>query len=249
MSGLGYWRRVRKTGPAPDPEFPPIASDTRNPDMAPVTRILVIDDHPVVAFGLRVLFAEDPRRAVVGHAADAASALKAAVSDEPDVIILDLVLGGRDGIELMRGLLSVRPSARVIVYSSQDERLFAIRVLQAGGSGYVAKSEDLASVARAVEAVVDGRLFFSMAVSEQILHHAARHPVAAISYSDLSNRELQVFRLIGEGRSSQEIAAELNLSVKTIGTYRERLKLKLCLGNARDLERAAFGHAMSSSRG
>jgi DNA-binding NarL/FixJ family response regulator len=211
--------------------------------MTAVARILIVDDHPVVLFGLRVLFSDDPSRVVIGEAPDKARALRSTALARPDVIILDLMLGGRDGIELMRELLAIHSAARVVVYSSQDERVFAPRVLQAGGSGYVAKSEDLSIVAKAVDAVTEGRLFFSTRVSALLLRQAARVRPSDNPYETLSNRELQVFRLIGEGRSSQEIADQLQLSIKTVGTYRERLKIKLHLENTRDLERTAFGYA------
>lgn len=220
-----------------------ISQGARPRIMTAVSRILIVDDHPVVLFGLRVLFSDDPSRIVVGEALDKAAALSATLSARPDVIILDLVLGGRDGIELMQELLAIHGRARVVVYSSQDERVFAPRVLQAGGSGYVAKSEDLSVVAKAVDAVTEGRLYFSTRVSALLLRQAARIRPADNPYEALSNRELQVFRLIGEGRSSQEIADQLQLSIKTVGTYRERLKIKLYLENNRDLERAAFSYA------
>jgi DNA-binding NarL/FixJ family response regulator len=206
--------------------------------------ILIIDDHPVVLFGLRLLFSDYPGATIRAEAQDVATARLLTETHKPDFIILDLMLGGRDGIELIGDLLKIHPAAKIIVYSSQDERLFARRVLQAGAHGYVAKSESLAVVATAVEVVAAGDLFFSPAVQQMLLRDLSRAgPLSASPYEALSNREMQVLRMIGAGLSTQDIAAELNLSVKTIGTYRERIKIKLGLDRAKALEEVAAAFA------
>ncbi len=126
-------------------------------DALPLTnasgRILVIDDHPVVLYGLRLLLEHNPRFAICGEATDSASARTQAEALRPDYVILDLVLGGRDGIELLYDLLAIAPSARVLVYSSQNEWLFARRSMKAGAKGYVAKSEGLSVVAHALDVI------------------------------------------------------------------------------------------------
>lgn len=214
------------------------------PPLSQPLRLLIIDDHPVVLFGLRLLFSDYPGVEIQGEAQDVAAARQLTEAHRPDFIILDLVLGGRDGIELISELLRLHPAARIIVYSSQDERHFARRALQAGARGYVAKSESLSVVATAVNAVAAGEIYVSAAVQQMLLHDVARHASAAASpYDGLSNRELQVLRMIGAGFSSQDIAAELNLSIKTIGTYRERIKVKLGLDHARALEQLAASFA------
>lgn len=209
-------------------------------------RILVIDDHPVVLLGLRYLFEPDPRFSICGAAADSASARAQAEALQPDYIILDLVLGGRDGIELLHDLLVIAPASRILVYSSQDEWLFARRSMKAGAKGYVAKSEGLDVVAEALDIIANGGTFISHTVRQRLL---AAFETDVIDPKDtgidqLSNRELQVLRMIGQGSSSRDIAEALGISIKTIGTYCERIKVKLQLDSLRDLEVLARDHVL-----
>lgn len=213
-------------------------------------RILIVDDHPIVLFGLRLQFEGHDEMIVVGEARDVQSACRMTGELRPDVIVLDLVLGGRDGIELIGELNRCHPPARIIVYSSQDERHFARRVLRAGARGYVAKGEHLSMVADAVTAVIAGNLFVSAAVQQMLVADFARGvPLGQTRYEELSDREMQVLRMIGTGFSSQEIAAELGLSIKTVGTYRDRIKIKLGLDRARALEEAAREFTRSEKAG
>lgn len=213
-------------------------------------RILIVDDHPVVLFGLHLQFDAHDEMQVVGEARDVQGAYQAAETLKPDVIILDLVLGGRDGIEMIVELVRLHPMARIIVYSSQDERHFARRVLRAGARGYVAKGEHLSIVADAVTAVIAGDLFVSATVQQMLVADFARGVALGRSrYEELSDREAQVLRMIGSGFSSQEIASDLSLSIKTVGTYRDRIKIKLGLDRARALEEAAREFVQSEGAG
>lgn len=209
-------------------------------------RILIIDDHPVVLYGLRFLFEQDARFTICGEAADSTSARTQADALQPDFVILDLVLGGRDGIELLQDLTAIAPSARILVYSSQNEWRFARRTIQAGAKGYVAKSEGLAVVARALDVIAAGDTFIREAVRQRLVDAFETDIVdpQAASIDQLSNRELQVLRMIGEGSSSREIAEALELSIKTVGTYCERIKVKLQLASFRDLEELARDHVL-----
>ena len=209
-------------------------------------RILVIDDHPVVLYGLRLLLEHNPRFAICGEATDSASARTQAEALRPDYVILDLVLGGRDGIELLYDLLAIAPSARVLVYSSQNEWLFARRSMKAGAKGYVAKSEGLSVVAHALDVIATGGTFISDAVRQRLLDAFETDAVDPneTGIDQLSNRELQVLRMIGQGGSSRDIAAALGISIKTIGTYCERIKIKLQLDSLRDLEILARDHVL-----
>jgi DNA-binding NarL/FixJ family response regulator len=209
-----------------------------------ISRVLIVDDHPIVLYGLRLLFERDPRFVICGEASDSASAAAMARTLSPDYIILDLVLGGRDGIELLKDMESTSPAASILVFSSQNEWRFARRAIQAGARGYVAKSEGLPMLAHAIDTVARGGIFLSHSVRQRLEEVTGRQDIElrADRIDSLSNRELQVLRLIGEGKRSGEIAAELDLSRKTVGTFSERIKVKLQLGSYRDLETIAREH-------
>jgi DNA-binding NarL/FixJ family response regulator len=149
------------------------------------------------------------------------------------------VLGGRDGTELIEDLLVAEPALRILVYSSQPEQPWARRALRAGARGYVAKSCGLDEVRRALGRLAVGELHVSDAVQRSLVSDYAAGRTGRSPLDELSDRELQVFRLLGTGLGSAEVAAELRLSMRTVGTYRERLKNKLGAQSARDLERCA----------
>jgi len=194
-------------------------------------RLLIVDDHPVVLSGLKLLFSGDPRFVICGEATDAAAARREAERLTPDLIVTDLVMGGEDGIALIEDLATIAPAASILVYSSHDEAIWSRHSLRAGARGYVSKAQPLEAVAVALEAIVAGGL------------HIAPSPAGrdetrwrANDLASLSVRELQVLTLMGNGRSLQSLGQELGLSVKTVGTYRERIKTKLGLDTVRMLE-------------
>lgn len=201
-------------------------------------RVLLIDDHPVVRAGVKLLLEGDAEFSVCGEAADVLSAQQQVAHGQPEFVVLDLVLGGRDGTELIEDLLAIEPAIRVLVYSSQPEQPWARRALRAGARGYVSKTAGLDDVRCGLARIAAGELFVSPAVQRSLVEDYARSggrsPLEA-----LSDRELQVFRLLGTGLGSAAVAEELRLGMRTIGTYRERLKNKLNLASARELERCA----------
>ncbi len=201
-------------------------------------RTFLVDDHPVIRVGVRLLLGDSEQFTVCGEAGDVASAQRLVEELLPDLIVLDLLMGGRDGPELVEDLLTIHPGARILIFSSMDEMTYAKRVLQAGAKGYVMKAQGLEMVAAALEKISRGDFAFSEAV-QQLLFASAANGKAGDPMNSLSNRELQIFRMLGSGQSTADIAAELHLSVKTIGTYRERLKDKLNLHSARELEKSA----------
>lgn len=203
--------------------------------------ILVVDDHPVVGAGLRLLFEGGGRYTVVGEAANAVVACRLVQELKPDLVVLDLVLGGRDGLELIEDLLEREPRLRILVYSSQDELQYARRALRAGARGYVSKATGLEKVEEALDVLVAGEIAVSEAVQRALVrdYADAARGLRPAPLDQLSDRELQVFRLLGTGLGSAAIAEELRLSLKTVSTYRERLKDKLSLQTARELERSA----------
>ncbi len=207
-------------------------------------RVLVVDDHPLLRGGLVQLIAGEPDLVLCGEAEDAAGTILAVDDDPPpDLVILDLMLGNSDGLELIKQIRALRPGLSILVISMHDELIYAERALRAGAAGFVMKKEPPQEVLAAARAILGGGHYLSgrMRVLLEGKGLAAEPVRFLVPEADppLSDRELHVFRLIGAGLPTREIAQELHLSVKTIETYRENLKTKLRLRNAADLLRAA----------
>ncbi len=210
--------------------------------MAPnLPRLLIIDDHPVVRMGLRAIIEQSGRYVVAGEAGTPAEALQLIRREKPDLVVLDLMLGGRSGTDLVSQCVRTAPTTRILVLSQHDEALYAERVLGAGAHGYLMKGADLEGVVTALDTIIRGEIALSARMSAQILKRRL-HGAPGDRYSELSNREMQIFLMIGAGRTTGEIAAELNLSPKTIGAHRENIKNKLGLATAAELEREATLH-------
>jgi DNA-binding NarL/FixJ family response regulator len=208
--------------------------------MAPkLPRVLIVDDHPVVRMGLRAVVEQTGRYEVVSEAGTPAEAVQAAARQQPDVMILDLMLGGRSGADLAAQCLAMAPGVRILVLSQHDEALHAERVLSAGAHGYLMKGVDLDGVVQALDAVLRGEIVLSPRMNARVLARRF-HGAPQVRYSDLSNREMQIFLLIGAGLTTGQIATDLNLSPKTIGAHREKIKTKLGLETASELEREAL---------
>jgi DNA-binding NarL/FixJ family response regulator len=200
-------------------------------------RILIVDDHPVVRSGLRMLIDDEPDLFVCGEAGDADEAIRALDAKNPDLVIVDLSLKGSSGLELIKRIKSRNSDSKMLVSSMFDESLYAERVLNAGALGYVSKQEAMEKVIEAIRCVLSGRVYLSAAMSDRMLHRIARDHQAPqrSSVESLSDRELEVFEMIGRGRTTAEIAAQLHLSVKTVETHREKIKAKLALKTAAEL--------------
>jgi DNA-binding NarL/FixJ family response regulator len=204
--------------------------------------VLLVDDHPVVRLGLTLALERAGGFRICGEADDVASARGAVVQLRPDLVVLDLGLGGRDGAELVRDLASLHPAGRILVFSALPESTYARRVFHAGGYGYLMKDGGVEKVPAALETIAMGERYASEAVKAAMFQEFAAGTPAAGSadpVASLTDRELQVLRLLAVGRGLGDIARELNLSVKTVGTHRERLKDKLGVDDARSLERVA----------
>lgn len=201
-------------------------------------RVFLIDDHPVVRSGLALLLGSiGDDYELAGEAGPAAEARARLGAVEPDIVVMDLMLGGRDGLDLLGELIALCPGARFLVYTMMEERLYGRRALRAGATGYLMKSAGLPAVREALAALAAGERFMSPALANALIEESLGGKRATIDA--LSDRELQVLRLLADGQGLGEIADGLNLSVKTIGTYRERLKNKLGAETARDLENVA----------
>lgn len=209
--------------------------------MADTLRVLLIDDHPIVPLGLSIAIETVEGWEVCGQAADPSSAIEATARLKPDVIIMDLSMGGRDGPALVGDLIALHPPVRILVYTALPEATYARRVFQAGGYGYLSKSKGVQQLPDALAALMKGNRYASSELQQIFFqeHASGSNLSAKDPLKILSERELQVLRLLGNGSSLGDIARELNLSVKTVGTHRERIKLKLGVEDARELFRRA----------
>ena len=203
--------------------------------------ILVVDDHPIFRQGLIQLINSEPDMRVCGEAGDVATAKQILEAHSADLALLELRLGTSDVFELIKGWKGRYPKLRVLILSAYDEALYAERALRAGAAGYVMKEEPPQETINAIRAVLAGEMYLSRKMASCLLHKLiqAKPAVRDGQVEGLSDRELQVFRMLGTGLGSRRIGDDLHLSIKTIETYRENIKHKLGLRNAAELIRLA----------
>ncbi|HVW20406.1 MAG TPA: response regulator transcription factor [Opitutaceae bacterium] len=212
-------------------------------------RVFVVDDHPITRRGIIALVTEDVNLVVCGEAESAPQALELIPKLNPDLAIIDISLASMNGIELMKNLKALLPKLPVLIMSMHDENLYAERALRAGARGYIMKQEASQRIVTAIHRVLSGELYLSDQMQEKMLKRIVdgRNEENVFSIDKLSDREMEVFQLIGNGFSTRQIAAQLNLSVKTIESYREHLKLKLMLEKGSDMTRYAIQWVQSQS--
>jgi len=200
-------------------------------------KIFIVDDHPIVRKGLSQLINQEPDLVVSGEAPDAQSALEVLKKLKPDLAIVDISLQGIDGIELIKTIRARYGNLPVLVVSMHDESLFAERALRAGARGYIMKQEAIEKMMEAIRRVIRGDLYVSEKVSAGIVKRFIDGKSEGVSSPEelLSDRELEVFRLVGQGVGTRQIADQLHVSVKTVETYRANIKEKLNLKNAAEL--------------
>lgn len=201
------------------------------------TRVLIVDDHAIVRQGIRMLIANEPDMVVCGEAEDSVAALNAAEQAQPHVAIVDLSLGESSGLELIRELHGRCPELRVLVLSMRDESFYAERALAAGALGYVTKREGAGRIIDGIREVRRGNVFVSERMASRVLQRmTSGTPTEDPSpISQLSDRELEVFEMIGNGIPTREISLKLHISPKTVDSHREHIKNKLALGSASEL--------------
>lgn len=206
----------------------------------PIVRVLLVDDHPIVRYGFARLLGAEPDMLVCAEAVDARTAFEA-LAKEPDIAVVDITLGSESGIDLIKQLVERAPSVRVLVVSIHDELLYAERALRAGAAGYVMKHEATDKIVHAIRTVAGGKTFVSDKVAEHLVQRVAAGGASAKGspLDGLTDRELHVLQLLGRGLGSRAIAAELHVSVKTVETYRARLKQKMNLRSSNELVRFA----------
>lgn len=203
-------------------------------------RVLIVDDHPMMRDGLRLLIANESDLEVVGEADEANVALEEAERLKPDVAIVDITLRSSNGLDLIKDLQIRSPHTAVLVLSMHDESLYAERVLRAGGRGYIMKQEGGNRIMEAIRQVAEGKTYVSPAVSAKIIESFSGHVRGEKSaVEQLTDREFEVFQLIGQGFSTKEMADKLHVSVKTIEVHRVNIKEKLNTPTAPELIRYA----------
>jgi len=203
-------------------------------------RVLIVEDHPFFRSGLAQWLNQQEEVTCCGEAGSVAEARLAVAAPPPDVILMDLRLGDGEGLELITELMRAHPLIRIIALSQFDEDIYAHRALKAGARGYLMKSEATEAVLTAVRTVMQGGIHLSPRMAARLLQNIFPDPASrALDLAKLTDRELQVFQLLGGGLSTVEIGRHLKISPKTVETYREHLKEKLGLANAPALLRAA----------
>jgi DNA-binding NarL/FixJ family response regulator len=211
------------------------------------SRVFVVDDHPIVRQGLALLINRESDLAVCGEAEDAHAAMQLVLSAKPDIMIVDISLNGPDGLDLLKDIRTRYPDLPVLILSMHDESIYAERALRAGAQGYIMKQEATDKVLVALRRILGREIYVSERIANRMLQRYIGSPSAAKSSSiaDLTDRELEVFRLIGEGHSTRQIAEELHISVKTVESYQAHIKEKLSLRSARELVQHAIQWSIS----
>ncbi len=208
----------------------------------PKTKVLLVDDHPILRAGLGRLINQEADMMICGEAEDGPTAFDLVGTLNPDIAVIDISLKGSNGIELVKNLKARYPELPTMVLSMHDESLYAERALRAGSLGYIMKEEAIEQVLVAIRKVLQGEIFLSEKMKSKMLQQMAsgKGKVVSSPIEHLTDRELEVFRLIGEGCSTRQIAGQLHLSVRTVEAYREYIKSKLNLKNATELVQHAF---------
>jgi DNA-binding NarL/FixJ family response regulator len=224
--------------------------DAANPQrvtQAKKKAVFVVDDHPLLRQGLALMINREPDLKVCGEAEEAQAALKEISALKPDILIVDISLRGPDGLDLLKNLRMLYPDLPVLILSMHDESIYAERALRARANGYIMKQEATEKVLIAIRRILAGDIYLSEKMSNKLLHQF----ISGASWNEnsrlsvLSDRELEVFRQIGEGRSTRQIAENLHLSIKTVETYQAHIKEKLSLRTGRELVQHAIQSKIS----
>ncbi|MEJ0090136.1 MAG: response regulator transcription factor [Limisphaerales bacterium] len=214
-------------------------------------RIFIVDDHPMMRQGLAQLIGAEPDLEVCGEAENAECALDIIGAGKPDLVLADISLPGKNGLELIKDFQAFQPGLAVLVISMHDESLYAERVLRAGGRGYIMKQAGGKKLMQAIRQVLDGKIYVSEKMSANILETFSGRRAGSSSspVEQLTDREFEVFQLIGQGRGTRATAEKLHLSVKTVEVHRANIKAKLKLKTAPELIRFAVRWAEAQGVG
>ncbi|HSW19270.1 MAG TPA: response regulator transcription factor [Ramlibacter sp.] len=207
-------------------------------------RIVMADDHAIVREGLKRIVASEPDFQVVGEAGDGHEVMRLAREADFDLLVLDLSMPGRSGMELIRAVKAEKPRVRILVLSMHQESQYAVRAIKSGASGYLTKDSAPAELAQALRKIAAGGAYVSAEVAQQLALGAMPGAEAAAPHEALSSREFEVFQLLAAGVSVTDIAGRLSLSVKTVSTHKANLMHKLGVQNASELVRYAIRHGV-----
>jgi DNA-binding NarL/FixJ family response regulator len=206
-------------------------------------RIVIADDHTIMREGLKQLLQADVNLLIIGEASNGHEVMQRVRGDAFDVLLLDLSMPGKSGMELIKQVRAEKPKLRILILSMHEEQQYAIRAIKAGAAGYLTKDSASAQLVTAIRKVAAGGAFLSPGVAEQLALRSMPQNDAA-THTSLSDREYQVFQMLASGRAVSEIADRLNLSVKTVSTHKTRLMLKMNMNNHTELIRYAITHQL-----
>ena len=224
--------------------------EKKNDSSKKLYQVLILDDHPIVRQGLKMLINQESDLEVCGEVANAMEALKIVETAKPSIVIVDISLEGSNGVEFLKAAKEQYPQLLLLVHSMHDETLYAERVLRAGARGYIMKQEPPEKVIAAIRRILAGQIYMSDAMTEKMLEQRYNGVSSVLSPIEaLSDRELEVFQFIGNGETSSKIAKLLHRSIKTVETYRARIKEKLALKDNMQLIRSAMQWVTSENPG
>ena len=207
-----------------------------------LAKVLIVDDHPAVREGLAIRISGQPDLKVCGEAADIGEAMQLVTNTHPDIVIIDISLKNGNGIDLIKRIKARGESIRMLVWSMYSEFLCAERALRAGAMGYINKGQATDDIIEAIRAVLDDKIYVSDKLAERVLHRSIGRSTEDLQHApveNLSDREREVFELIGSGLNSEQMAEKINISPKTVQTYRARIKQKLRISRGSQLVQRA----------
>jgi DNA-binding NarL/FixJ family response regulator len=211
-------------------------------------QVLIVDDHPMMRDGLVQLIDHEPDLVAAAQADSAASAVAMLQKAVPDLLLMDISLPDKNGLELIKDVQALYPALPVLVVSMHDESLYAERVLRAGGRGYIMKQEGGKKLMQAIRQVLDGRIYVSEKISAKILETFSGHRGSSQSHVEkLSDREFEVFQLLGQGKGTRDMSEYLHISIKTVEVHRANIRKKLELSNGAELVRYAIRWAAAQA--
>lgn len=206
----------------------------------PRKRILIVDDHPMTREGLREVINREMDLTVCSEAANASQALEAVQKLGPDLVLTDITLPGRSGLELVKDLKTLQPQLKILALSMHEESLYAERMLRAGANGYITKQQPAEELVKAIRMVFEDHIYVSKEVSESIVRRfSGQQPKSQSPVEILTDREFEIFQLLGKGVAIKEIAGQLRVSAKTVAVHNANIRRKLNLGNSAQLIRFA----------
>jgi len=226
-----------------------MANKTKSAATPAKKKVFIVDDHPITRLGLVETLNREPDLTVCGQAGTAREAIEAIGRLKPDVLLMDLTLPDKEGLEFIKDLQALHPELPVLVCSMHDEAFYASRVLRAGGRGYVMKSEGPEKIVAALRTVLDGQIALSPQMSARLLEaYSGKRKGSGVPEDKLTDRELEVLRLFGEGWSTEEIGQKLHLSPKTVDVHRGKIKEKLGLPTTPEFLRFAIRWVQAQER-